>query len=64
MTRAKTMTTQIAIKIDPVLLEKLRSFAKDHGTSVSSLMKQSALEYVNKRINGAYTEGQENKGAK
>ena len=53
------MTKQIGIKLEPKLLEQFKSFAKDHGTTVSALMRQATIEYVRRRISGIYTQSQQ-----
>lgn len=51
------MTTQVGIKIEPELLKLIKVYAKSHGTTLSSLMRQATIEHI-QRNNGAYTEEQ------
>lgn len=56
--RTKLMTAQIGIKIEPHILNQIKKFAQSHGTSVSALMRQATMEYINKRITSVDTECQ------
>lgn len=45
--RVKRMTKQIGIKIEPQLLQRFQSFARQHGINLSALMRQATIAFIN-----------------
>lgn len=45
------MTQMIGVRIEPELHAKFKNYAKNYGTSVSALMRQATIEYMQRRAN-------------
>lgn len=48
------MATQMIIRIDPILKEKISKLAKKEGKNLSELVRELLEEYARKRDMGAY----------
>lgn len=53
------MTQMIGVRIEPELHAKFKNYAKNYGTSVSALMRQATIEYIQNRVNTMLTKCQQ-----
>lgn len=56
------MTKQIGIKLEPETFDQFKAFAKEYGTTVSSLVRQATIEFIKRRISGVNSSSQQEDG--